>query len=116
MPSRGVRHVLRSVLPLLFAAAATAAPQFPETLPVHRLPLDGALSQNSIPSMIQDRAGLMWFATQDRVNVYDGSAFRVLSADPSGPQAPPGVRRGDQQGARGPLRAAPGGSRGQGPV
>ena len=82
-----LRTIWRYTLPLMFAAVAMAAPQEPLTLPVHRLPLAGALSQNSVPSMLQDRSGLMWFATQDSVNIYDGYSFRVLSADPRNPNA-----------------------------
>jgi diguanylate cyclase (GGDEF)-like protein len=91
MPPRVLRELLRLLLPLMFAAVAVAAPQEPLSLPVHRLPLAGALSQNSVPSMLQDRSGLMWFATQDSVNVYDGYSFRVLSADPRDPNALSGV-------------------------
>ncbi len=91
MLSRVLRTMLLSLLPLAFAAAAMAAVQDRLPLPIHRLPLDGALSQNSVTSMIQDRSGLMWFATQNSVNVYDGYAFRVLSADPRDPNALSGV-------------------------
>jgi diguanylate cyclase (GGDEF)-like protein len=91
MPSRVLRALLRLLLPLMFAAVVMAAPQEPLSLPMHRLPLAGALSQNSVPSMLQDRSGLMWFATQDSVNVYDGYAFRVLSSDPRDPNALSGV-------------------------
>jgi diguanylate cyclase (GGDEF)-like protein len=91
MPSRVLCTLLRLVLPLTLAAVAMANPQDSLSLAVHRIPLDGALSQNSVPSMLQDRSGLMWFATQDSVNVYDGYAFRVLSADPRDPNALSGV-------------------------
>jgi ligand-binding sensor domain-containing protein len=93
MPLRVLSTLLRWMLPLLLlAAAAIAAPGDELSLPVHRLPLAGALSQNSIPNMIQDRSGLMWFATWDSVNVYDGYSFRVLSADPRDPNALSGVQ------------------------
>ncbi|HTD28790.1 MAG TPA: EAL domain-containing protein [Xanthomonadaceae bacterium] len=87
MRSRVLRTLLQLLLPLTLAVAAMAAPEEPLSLPVHRLPLAGALSQNSVASMLQDRSGLMWFATQDSVNVYDGYSFRVLSADPRDPNA-----------------------------
>ncbi|HEY2345678.1 MAG TPA: EAL domain-containing protein [Xanthomonadaceae bacterium] len=91
MFSHLLRTLVRWLPPLLIAAAATAAPAMPEPFPIQRLPLDGALSQNSVPSMLQDRNGLMWFATQDSVNVYDGYTFRVISADPRDPNALSGV-------------------------
>ena len=59
---------------------ALAGPVAAETsaqtaLPVQRLPVNGALTQNSITTMLQDRSGLMWFATLGGVNVYDGYEF-----------------------------------------
>jgi diguanylate cyclase (GGDEF)-like protein len=92
MPLHVLRTLLRWMLPLLLAAAAMAQPSDEPSLPVHRLPLVGALSQNTVPSMLQDRSGLMWFATWDSVNVYDGYSFRVLSADPRDPNALSGVQ------------------------
>ncbi|HTA65175.1 MAG TPA: two-component regulator propeller domain-containing protein, partial [Xanthomonadaceae bacterium] len=79
------------MLPLLLAAAAVAAPGDEVSLPVHRLPLAGELSQNTVPTMLQDRSGLLWFGTFDSVNVYDGYSFRALSADPRDPNALSGV-------------------------
>ena len=87
MPWRVLRTLLQWMLTLLLAATAIAAPSDEASLPVQRLPLAGALSQNSVPGMLQDRSGLMWFATWDSVNVYDGYSFRVLSADPRDPNA-----------------------------
>jgi len=86
-----LRTIMRCALPMLLAVASMAASADTMQLPVHRLPLAGALSQNSVPNMLQDRSGLMWFATQDSVNVYDGYAFRVLSSDPRDPNALSGV-------------------------
>ncbi len=35
-----------------------------------------------VSSIIQDRAGFMWFATKDGLNRYDGYSFRVFRNDP----------------------------------
>jgi diguanylate cyclase (GGDEF)-like protein len=91
MASRGLLTLLRLVMPLILAAPLHAIAQEPAEFPVYRLPVDGALSQNSVTSMLQDRSGLMWFATQNSVNVYDGYSFRVLTADPRDPNALSGV-------------------------
>lgn len=61
----------------------------------HRLPLDGALSQNTVTAMLQDRRGQMWFGTLGGVDVYDGYRFRSLSSDPRDPQGLAGVQIAD---------------------
>ena len=38
---------------------------------------DDGLSDNRINSILQDRRGFMWFATEDGLNRYDGNAFVV---------------------------------------
>ena len=91
MRLRVLRLVVGLAMSLLFAATGMAAPQAPSPLPLHPLPLNGALSQNSVTSMVQDRSGLMWFATLDSVDVYDGYEFRALSSDPRDPNALSGV-------------------------
>jgi len=39
------------------------------------------LSQSDVTSIIQDSKGLMWFGTQDGLNVYNGFEFNVFSHD-----------------------------------
>ncbi|HMS66217.1 MAG TPA: two-component regulator propeller domain-containing protein [Ignavibacteria bacterium] len=39
------------------------------------------LSQNTINSIIQDREGFMWFASQDGLNRYDGYNFKIYKKD-----------------------------------
>lgn len=41
------------------------------------LTVDDGLSQSSISSLIQDRAGYLWISTLDGLNRYDGSSFKV---------------------------------------
>ncbi len=57
----------------------------------HRLPLDDALSQNTVATMLQDSRGLMWFGTLGGLNVYDGYRFEALPIDPRDPEALAGV-------------------------
>jgi diguanylate cyclase (GGDEF)-like protein len=92
MPPRIARTVLRYLLALAFtgSALAASAPQM-DPLPVQRLPVNGALTQNSITDMLQDRSGLMWFATLAGVNVYDGYQFRAITSDPRDPNSLSGV-------------------------
>jgi diguanylate cyclase (GGDEF)-like protein len=70
---------------ILGAALGCAAAAAPAPLPVHRVPLDGALVQNTVTDILQDRHGLMWFGTLGGLNVYDGYAFREIPSDPSQP-------------------------------
>lgn len=39
------------------------------------------LSQNTVNSIIQDREGFMWFATQDGLNRFDGYNFKIYKKD-----------------------------------
>lgn len=42
-----------------------------------RISLEHGLSQSSIYSIIQDREGFMWFGTEEGLNKYDGSLFKI---------------------------------------
>jgi len=46
---------------------------------------DDGLSQNRIYSILQDRRGFMWFATEDGLNRYDGNTFVVYKNNPGDP-------------------------------
>ena len=55
------------------------------SLKVTHLTSDDGLSQNRIYSILQDRRGFMWFATQDGLNRYDGNTFVVYQNNPDDP-------------------------------
>lgn len=78
----------RSLLFALFCAASAGAA---DDLPIHRLPLEGALVQNTVVTMLQDRKGLMWFGTLGGLDVYDGYDFRTISSDPRSNNALSGI-------------------------
>ena len=80
---------LLSMVPLHAAAIPIAADA---PLPIHRIPLDGALVQNTVTDMLQDRSGLMWFGTLGGLNVYDGYSFRELVVDPDDPHGLSGAQ------------------------
>jgi diguanylate cyclase (GGDEF)-like protein len=90
MPGLLQRFALSCLLGCGGAAAATA-PLAAERLQLERLPVNGALTQNTVSDMLQDRSGLMWFATLGGVNVYDGYEFRALDSDPRNPDALSGM-------------------------
>ena len=45
--------------------------------------LENGLSQNSVMDMVQDHEGLLWIATWDGVNRFDGYDFKVYKARPN---------------------------------
>jgi ligand-binding sensor domain-containing protein len=47
--------------------------------------IDDGLSQGFVSSIIQDRSGLMWFATGDGLNKYDGYKFTIYHHDAKDP-------------------------------
>lgn len=44
---------------------------------------DDGLSQGMVNSIIQDKYGFMWFASNDGLNRYDGNSFTVYKNDPN---------------------------------
>ena len=49
------------------------------------LTTNDGLSDNRINSILQDRRGFMWFATEDGLNRYDGNTFVVYKNNPDDP-------------------------------
>jgi ligand-binding sensor domain-containing protein/signal transduction histidine kinase len=62
------------------AAQTTAA--FGPKIKFKRISLDQGLSQSIVYDVLQDRYGLMWIATWDGLNRYDGYTFRVYKNNP----------------------------------
>jgi len=48
----------------------------------HQIDVEDGLSQSYVYSIIQDHTGLMWIATQDGVNRFDGREFKVFRHKP----------------------------------
>ncbi|MDP1795747.1 MAG: two-component regulator propeller domain-containing protein, partial [Daejeonella sp.] len=55
------------------------------TLSFERLTEEDGLSNNNVPSILQDREGFMWFGTFYGLNKYDGYNFTVFKHDPNNP-------------------------------
>lgn len=53
-----------------------------DELRFRHITLEQGLSQLTISSIARDRVGFMWFGTQDGLNKYDGSTFRVYRNNP----------------------------------
>ena len=52
-----------------------------QSVKFNHLTVDEGLSNNIVNTVIQDRAGFIWFATDDGLNRYDGYEFKVFRHD-----------------------------------
>lgn len=62
---------------------ASASPG--QSIKFNRISVEEGLSQNTVNCIFQDHQGFMWFGTQDGLNIYDGSKFKVYKTDPNDP-------------------------------
>ncbi len=76
-------HLATAALLLFGTASLARAQEDTLILPFRALTIEDGLSQGMVSSIIQDRAGFMWFATKDGLNRYDGYSFRVFRNDPA---------------------------------
>lgn len=53
-----------------------------QALRFHSLSIEKGLSQCSVFAIFQDRAGFMWFGTQDGLNMFDGYKFTIFRHNP----------------------------------
>ncbi len=79
----------KSLLPLLLWLWLAANPLWPivENVDFKHLTMDDGLSQNSVYAIVQDRAGFLWFGTENGLNRYDGYGFKILGANRANPAA-----------------------------
>ena len=75
------RRIAASCLAVLslLAASVSAAPRRP--IRFERLSLEQGLSQSAVHRVLQDSRGYVWMATEDGLNRYDGTAFKVYRHD-----------------------------------
>jgi ligand-binding sensor domain-containing protein/signal transduction histidine kinase len=70
-------------------ASVPATAAAPRSLRFEHLGLEQGLSQETVKTILQDRAGFMWFGTQDGLSRYDGYRMRVFRTDPGDPASLP---------------------------
>jgi signal transduction histidine kinase/ligand-binding sensor domain-containing protein len=54
-----------------------------ERIQFEHITIEQGLSQSTVYSVLQDKTGFVWFATQDGLNRYDGYSFRVYRKETS---------------------------------
>lgn len=79
---------MKTILLLLIAwmPLMAIAQQEPENR-VKGYSIKDGLSQGVVNSIVQDDQGLMWFATEDGLNRFDGYSFKVFKHDPDNPRS-----------------------------
>ena len=70
---------------LLACLCAGALAGGPRSLRFERIGLEEGLAQESVVTILQDRAGFMWFGTQAGLNRFDGYRIQVFRNDPNDP-------------------------------
>ena len=77
------RVLLRGCLTLFLAGTGT----WGMPADFERISLEQGLSQSVIESIVQDRKGFLWFATEDGLNRYDGYGFTVYRYQAGNPRS-----------------------------
>jgi signal transduction histidine kinase/ligand-binding sensor domain-containing protein/DNA-binding response OmpR family regulator len=70
-----------------FALICTGIYAQKNNLIFEKINTENGLSQNRLTSIYQDSRGLLWFGTQDGLNMYDGYKFKVFKHEPGNPNS-----------------------------
>lgn len=71
-------HLNKFLSAIYFVAISLVVFGQNNTIKFTRISLKEGLSQSTVNSILQDKRGFMWFATQDGLNRYDGYTFTVF--------------------------------------
>ncbi len=74
------RHLLFVMLPMLALCCQGAYAQ--QNVKFTHITTDNGLSQNTVPAILKDKYGFMWFGTEEGLNRYDGYHFIVYRNNP----------------------------------
>jgi diguanylate cyclase (GGDEF)-like protein len=90
MKSNDARRIVLAVLVAAVAAVpAPASAALVRPIRFEHLSLEEGLSQAAVMKVVQDRRGYIWLATEDGLNRYDGTGFRVYRHDATDPASLP---------------------------
>src|SRR5688500_3286194 len=73
--------VRKSMILIVMLAMTSFIPHEPKKRVKHYSIKDG-MSQGVINSIVQDDQSLLWFATEDGLNRFDGYSFKIFKYDP----------------------------------
>lgn len=79
-----MRTARRSLFLSILFLPLCSFPQ-PVTIKFSHLSTNSGLSQSNVTCILQDRAGFLWFGTQNGLNRWDGYQFTVYRNDPKDP-------------------------------
>jgi len=71
----------RILLLLILIISLVVCKNFAQSIRFNHLTVENGLSNNVVNTVIQDRTGFMWFATEDGLNRYDGYGFKIFRHD-----------------------------------
>jgi ligand-binding sensor domain-containing protein/signal transduction histidine kinase len=74
---------------LISIASLPAHAGAPRSLRFEHLGIEQGLTQETVKTILQDRAGFMWFGTQGGLSRYDGYRIRAFRSDPADPGSLP---------------------------
>ena len=78
---------LKLIFILLIVSTLTGSAQSVKQVKFDAITIEDGLSQGMVNSILQDRYGFMWFASNDGLNRYDGYHFTVYKNDPAKPNS-----------------------------
>ena len=81
------KRILIPIFLLVLGRLTIASPTHAQTSTIRfeRISLEEGLSENTLPAILRDRRGFIWFGTQDGLIKYDGHQFTVYKHDPNDP-------------------------------
>lgn len=75
-----IRRVLHLALFFLLVVCTAVGKEHERSLDFERIGIEHGLSQNTVYSILQDHKGFLWIATNDGLNRYDGSVFKIYAS------------------------------------
>jgi len=71
----------RHIILIIIILSGITSNLFSQELKFKSLTVENGLSNNDVNTVVQDKAGFIWFGTEDGLNRYDGYSFKVFRHD-----------------------------------